>query len=81
MTNVTLAIEEDLLKRARIRALEEGTSVNAVIRTHLERYARQDARRAALDRVLDQARRSSASSGPSGRHWTREELHDRASLR
>ena len=81
MANVTLAIDEDMLKRARIRALEEGTSVNAVVRAHLERYARQDVQRSALDRVVDAARDSTAASGQGGRRWTREELHDRADLR
>lgn len=81
MGNVTLAIDDEVLKRARIRALEDGTSVNAIVREYLERYAREDAQRAALDRVVEAARRSTASSGSRGRQWTREELHDRAHLR
>ncbi len=32
MANLTIVIEGDTLKRARMRALEEGTSVNAVVR-------------------------------------------------
>ena len=32
MTNLTLAVDHDLLHRARVRAAEEGTSVNAVVR-------------------------------------------------
>ncbi len=80
MTNVTLAVDDEVLKRARIRALEQGTSVNAVIRDYLASYAGQDSRRAALDRVAAAAPESRASSGPEGRTWTREELHDRARL-
>lgn len=30
MTNLTITVDEQTLKRARMRALEEGTSVNAV---------------------------------------------------
>lgn len=33
--NLTLAVDDDTLKRARIRALQENTSVNAVVREYL----------------------------------------------
>ena len=36
MANLTLAIDEDLLRRARVRAAEQGTSVNAVVRQLIE---------------------------------------------
>jgi len=36
VANLTLTIDEDLLRRARIRALEQGTSVNARVRKYLE---------------------------------------------
>lgn len=39
MTEVTLKIDDEVLKRARIRALERGTSVNAVVRDYLASYA------------------------------------------
>ena len=39
MANLTVVIESDTLKRARMRALEEGTSVNAVVRDYLADYA------------------------------------------
>ena len=43
MANLTLVIEDDVLLRARKRALDQGTSVNAVLRGYLENYAgRQD---------------------------------------
>lgn len=77
MANLTLTIDEAVLRRARIRALEEGTSVNAVVREHLERYAGDDASRDAIRTVLDLARKSRARSAPAGRTWTREELYDR----
>ena len=32
MVNLTLAVDHDLLHRDRVRAAEEGTSVNAVVR-------------------------------------------------
>ncbi len=81
MANLTLTIDESVLRRARIRALEEGTSVNAVVRQHLQRYAGDDDSRDAMRRILELARKSRASSGPSGRTWTRDELYDRDDLR
>jgi hypothetical protein len=80
-TNLTLTIDEATLRRARIRALEEGTSVNAVVREHLDRYAGASAEDRARRRFLELARRSRAGSGPEGRTWTREELYDRKILR
>jgi len=39
MANLTLAVDDDLLRRARVRAAEQGTSVNAVVRDLLIAYA------------------------------------------
>jgi hypothetical protein len=39
MANVTITIDDALLKQARARALEQGTSVNALLRDYLEAYA------------------------------------------
>lgn len=41
MANVTLAIDDALLQAARIRAVQEGTSVNEVCRRAIEAYARR----------------------------------------
>lgn len=40
MANLTINVDEEVLKRARIRALEENTSVNAVLGEYLKGYAR-----------------------------------------
>ena len=77
MANLTLTIDEDLLRRARIRALERGTSVNAVVREFLEGYAGDDRETAALQAFGALADRARVSSGPGGRSWTRDEIHDR----
>jgi hypothetical protein len=81
MANLTITIDDHLLKQARMRALEDGTSVNAVLRTYLERYAGAGDTMAALSGFARLARRSAATSGASGRTWTRDELHDRTDLR
>lgn len=77
VANLTLVIHDDVLRRARIRALPEGTSVNAVVREQLEQYAGEDDARQAMQKFLEIARRSKSGSGPEGRTWTRESLYDR----
>lgn len=39
MANLTITVDPETLKRARIRAIEEGTSVNRVLGHHLRAYA------------------------------------------
>jgi hypothetical protein len=81
MANLTVTIDDRLLKQARMRALEDGTSVNALLRAYLERYAGVGDTGDALSGFARLARRSAATSGPRGRTWTRDELHDRTDLR
>jgi hypothetical protein len=82
MTNLTITVDEQTLKRARMRALEEGASENAVLRDYLESYAGVSReQREALRRILASSRESTSGSGPGGRTWTREELYDREGLR
>jgi hypothetical protein len=81
MTNVTITVDEQTLKRARMRALEEGTSVNAVLRDYLETYSgvRRE-RREAWRKILESAKSSGMSSGGKGLP-KREELYDRRMFR
>jgi len=81
MANLTIAVDKELLKRARIKAIEEGTSVNAVLRDHLEWYVGAGTTDAALAAFAELASRSIARSGPQGRTWSRDELHDRSAGR
>jgi hypothetical protein len=81
VANLTITIEDRLLRQARMRALEDGTSVNALLRSYLERYAGADDAAQALASFGRLARGSRASSGPGGRSWTREDAHDRTGLR
>jgi hypothetical protein len=58
IANLTLRIPDEDLKRARIRAIEEGTSVNEVVRKWIKEYGeREDRIRAAMDRVLEASAR------------------------
>ncbi|GAB4257981.1 MAG: hypothetical protein Kow00122_15730 [Thermoleophilia bacterium] len=74
MANLTLTIDDDILRKARIRAATEGTSVNALVRRQLEIYAGlHEDRRRAVETILDVARSAQAGSG--GRRWSRDELY------
>jgi len=76
MANLTIAVPEEILKRARRRALEQGTSVNAVLRDYLTQFAgTQSAQAQAARRVLDLSRIARSGSGKS--KWTRDDLHER----
>jgi hypothetical protein len=81
VANLTVAIDERVLRRARIKALEQGTSVNKLVSDYLERYAGMGTTERALAEFLDLAERVHASSGPGGRTWRRDDLYDRPILR
>jgi plasmid stability protein len=77
MANLTLTLDAELLKRARIRALERDTSVNALVREYLEKLAGQASEADAIRGLIELAQNSQSGSGPEGRTWTRDELHER----
>ena len=75
-TNLTITVEADVLRRARLRALQDDTSVNAYVRSCLEDYAAEGDRAAqavAEVRRLMDATELHWGSGP----WSREELYER----
>ncbi|WP_045220108.1 hypothetical protein [Desulfonatronum thioautotrophicum] len=76
MANLTITVDEYTLKKARIRALEQDTSVNALLREYLECYAgSEQLHRDAVQKIMDIS--DTAESGRGGRTWSREELHER----
>lgn len=77
MSNLTLVINEETLRKARIRAMQRGTSVNALVRDYLERLAGESQAAEGIAEFLAAAEGSGASSGRGGRTWTRDELHER----
>jgi plasmid stability protein len=76
VANLTLSVEDGLLRRARIRALERGTTINALVREYLETFVGPDEVRRALDRIAEITELSKASSGPGGRTWHRHEVYE-----
>ena len=77
MANLTLSLEDEVLRRARIRALELDTTVNELVREYLTEFAGIGSTRQALDHFLALAGNTDASSGPAGRTWKRDELYER----
>lgn len=76
MANLTIAIEDDILKKARLKAVEDGTSVNAVLREFLREYTGNRSRRVeAARRVIALAHEHSTEVGPIT--WTRDDIYDR----
>lgn len=77
MTNLTLTIDEDILRRARIRALELGTSVNALARDYITQIAGGSTAAEGISEFFDATKGAGAGSGTEGRSWTRDDIYDR----
>lgn len=74
MANLTITVDEQVLRRARIRALQRNESVNRYLAETLERYAEGDETDAVED-LIALARSFRTGHVGDGRGWTRDELH------
>ena len=74
--NVTLAIDDDLVKAAREVAGAMGKSLNQVIRDYLEHLTDRDR----VERDMRELERLSLEGGGSsgGQRWSREDIYDRS---
>jgi hypothetical protein len=76
MKNITLAIDEDLLAKARALAARQHTSLNAMVRSLLSHEVEQEDRiakaKAGLKRLMEE---STLDMGPDYR-WNRQEIYD-----
>jgi hypothetical protein len=80
VANLTIVVDEEVLKRARVRALEQGTSVNSVLAERLRAYAGELRTQASATLALIDLARSLPRKGTrrrAGRRWSRDELHER----
>jgi hypothetical protein len=75
--NLTLSIDAELLKEARKAALEDDTTVNALVREYLQGLV--EGKRRKDEAFLDEWRRlMDGNPVDTGAHsWTRDELHER----
>lgn len=77
MANLTLAIDDETLRRARVRAAQEGTSVKAVVRDYLRRYGGvAEGAVAGRRKAAAIARAHAAGSPGEERKWTREDPYE-----
>lgn len=73
--NLTVQLDEDVIRRAKVLAAKRGTSVSALVAQELDRLVAEDERYEAAWR---QARRAMGDAAPrGGRRWGRDELHER----
>jgi hypothetical protein len=76
LRNLTLTVDEDVLRAARKAALDRNTSVNQLVRDYLAQLlGEEDRRRAALDDLAEIFRTTRIRVG--SRKWAREDLHER----
>ncbi|MBO6637344.1 MAG: hypothetical protein JJ920_05355 [Roseitalea sp.] len=74
MKNVTISLDDDLYRRARILAAEEDTTVTAMLRAYLEEKTRQKEECERLLKLQNDTIAQIKSFSASGR-LTREELY------
>ena len=74
--NLTLTLDEDLLRAARKVALDRDTSVNQLVRDYLAQLVRETYRQQAALASLDEIFRTSRFEIGS-KTWTRDDLHER----
>lgn len=76
MKNITLAVDQEVLKTARRYAAERNSTVNAMVREYLENIARLHDGASHARKLLQELGRN--STGKLGeKTWTRAELYER----
>ena len=72
-TNLTLQLDAEVIRRARIVAAKRGTSVSALVARELDQIAAQD------ERYEDSRRRAAelmaSAKAHGGRNWTRDDIY------
>ena len=83
MANLTVTVDDEVLKRARIRALEQGTSVNALVGRMLAEFSGiVQTQTQVWERIQGIAEATTAEDRAraqtrAGRRWKREDLYER----
>lgn len=75
MANLTISVDEDTLRRARIRALERHESVNSYLAEMLRRYAETATPSQVFEELGQIADEHQPGRDGSGRDWQRSDLH------
>jgi hypothetical protein len=73
--NLTLQLDEDVIRRAKVVAAKRGTSVSGLVARELEELVARDARYEEASRRAGEIMAGAQPRG--GRTWRRDELHNR----
>lgn len=76
MKNITVSIDEELHRRARVRAAEKETSLSAVVKEFLTRFAEEETEFERRKRLQDEVL-AGISKFRGGNRISRDELHRR----
>jgi hypothetical protein len=77
MRNITVSVDNETYRRARIAAAERDTSVSALVKTYLEKLAEAETETERLKRQ-EREIRSQIGVFEAGNRLSREELHRRS---
>ncbi len=80
MKNITVCVDDDVHRRARIRAAERDTSVSAVVREFLNRWSGEETEFERRKRLQDDTL-NTVGAFHAGDRLSREEIHRRGRLR
>lgn len=72
LKNITFSVEEELIQKAREKALAEKTTLNAVFRRWLKQYSERKKAVEEYDKIME-----SLSYVRAGRKFSREEMNER----
>lgn len=73
--NLTVQLDEDVIKQAKVLAARRGSSVSTLVASELQRLVADDDR---YEDACRRARRALAGAAPrGGRRWSRPDLYDR----
>jgi hypothetical protein len=77
MRNITVTVDDDTYKRARVAAAERDTSISALVKAYLEQLASHETE---IERLKRQERelRSRVEAFSASDRLSREELHSRS---
>ena len=80
MKNITVTVDDEIYRRARVRAAELDTSVSAQVKQFLEQFAQKETE---FERLLklEQKVRAEIVGFSASERLSRDELHDRAKMR
>lgn len=83
MPNITVTVDDEVYRSARVHAAEAGTSVSALVRDYLTSLTEPDAEFARLEQLQTETitRARTTGSFSAANRLSRDDVHDRAALR